>query len=302
MNSKKKYALEGGLLNTVPFHSINSNVGTLSYLDITTAEKVEVKENWGQLPVTETVEISLGVKREHIKVETHKAETKISHEQFMDLDRLGISLKDTVTDVLYHKLKMGTEKRIYELYVNLGKESKELLLTNWQKTFRKYFKISYPSYVTADKINTFILSSANKIAKNTRIGPGNFAIVSSKIFSYICEDPSFEFFNIGMIEKNDVFGAKGKLGNIVIYTNLIGKYDDNTIVVGRIPKENEPGIHYVEYFNEFIEVAGSEVRDDLKIMFVSHQKVAEIGRAKDWYLTDTIIIGKKPWWRKLLKL
>jgi hypothetical protein len=67
-------------------------------------------------------------------------------------------------------------------------------------------------------------------------------------------------------------------------------------------KTHDPGIYFCEYTNEFISVEDPITRET-KVQLRSRHACVEVGKnVSDSYITENILIGKEPWWKKLFRI
>jgi hypothetical protein len=99
---------------------------------------------------------------------------------------------------------------------------------------------------------------------------------------------------------NERFVLRGTLGNIQVYHDTYERWDSKNVLVGRKSDDpNMPGIHFIEWSNEFLTL---EDHSGVRLALQSRHSIAEAGNYQGQYIADKIIVGMKPWWRKLFNL
>ena len=299
MEIKDKISYVGGLLDTAAYVPMKAPAGTVSYLDVESKGKTE-KILPGELPMEV---ISLGVKTKVVEAETYVCSAKIPQELFVDMSALhGINPLAETERVLYNEMNAEIQIRLYNMYKKLGESSAASQKSGWTKWVEKLFKTSFPTYTLS--LTTHIAKRANQIAHKTRRGPANFAIVNHAMLMELEKSNAFEFADISVSQSNQGFDRVGYISGIVIYVNRYQSVFDNTIIIGRMTnaKTHDPGIYFCEYTNEFISVEDSIMRET-KVQLRSRHACVEVGKnVSDSYITENILIGKEPWWKKLFRI
>ena len=316
MKNKEKISLRKGLLETTPFHSANLPVVEIPYIDYTEDSDNVLQSTHTSFGEGETTQISLDMRKKAIRMESYRTAASIPMSTVSDLDVLhGVSAFGMMEDVLYNEAVLRAENNLAEKYWNAGWYSRGLTRTKWQKRVLKLLaKKNFDIYkyieseTDADHgrlLTATILSMANSVAKACRRGPGNFAIVPAEIMGYLEDWPGFVYLDeqsSSIIRSgNPRYVAKGVIANVKVYVDNHAKYNSGEILVGRSGREDEPGIHFVEYSNEFLETV-DHISLESKICLLSRYAVEPVGNIEGMYLAERIVLGKKPWWRKLFKL
>jgi hypothetical protein len=128
-------------------------------------------------------------------------------------------------------------------------------------------------------------------------------IVSPSTLTEIQKDPRFVYAEGSSIDGDHLFPIAGQLPGMHVYVNASGHRDSNQIVVGRkTSSAGDTGVYYCEYMND-IRTYEDPITMDTKIGFFSRHAIQEVGKSVSaLYYTENIIVGKKPWWRKLFML
>lgn len=316
MENKEKISLRKGLLETAPFHSANAPVVEISYMEYAEDPGDILSPNTTAFDEGGFAQISIHIAKMAIQMESYRTAASIPMSTARDLDVLhGVSTTGMMEDTLRNEAVMRAEKNLAEKYWSAGWSSRESTRTGWQKrVLRLLAKKNFDIYkyieseTDADRgriLMATVLSMANRVAKACRRGPGNFAIVPAEIMSYLEDCPGFVYLDepsSSIIRTgNTRYVAKGMIANVKVYVDTHAKYNSGEILVGRTGRGDEPGIHFVEYSNEFLETV-DHISLENKVCLLSRYAVAPVGNIEGMYLAEKIVIGKKPWWRKLFKL
>jgi hypothetical protein len=99
------------------------------------------------------------------------------------------------------------------------------------------------------------------------------------------------------------FPIAGQIPGMNVYINAGGRWDSNQVVIGRkTSNAGDPGVYYCEHSNG-INSYEDPISMDTRIQFLSRHAIIEVGQTPhSLYYTEDMIIGKKPWWRKLFRL
>jgi hypothetical protein len=297
MEIKDKISLVGGLMETAAYVSMEMPSGIVTYLDIENTGKPE-KLSPGELP---TEVVPLGVKTKVIESETRVRSAKIPMEVFADLSAITrISPLAETERGLYNEMKTETQMRLYKKYKSLGEISAESQKSKWTKWVEKLFKTSFPTYTP--NLATHLAKRSNQIAHKTRRGPANFVIVNPTMAWELEKSNAYEFAKIDTSLSHG-FDRVGYLMGIVVYVNRFQSVHDNTVIIGRSTKaSNEPGVYFCEYTNEFLSMEDT-IERVVRVQLRSRNACVEVGNSvSDGYITENIIVGKTPWWRRMFGL
>ena len=297
MEIKDRISLEGGLMETAAYVPMEVPSGIVTYLDIENIGKPE-KLSPGELP---TEVVPLGVKTKVVGAETYVCSAKIPTEVFTDLSAIvRISPLAETERGLYNEMKTETQMRLYKKYKSLGEISAESQKSKWTKWVEKLFKTSFPTYTP--NLATHLAKRSNQIAHKTRRGPANFVIVNPTMAWELEKSNAYEFAKIDTSLSHG-FDRVGYLMGIVVYVNRFQSVHDNTVIIGRSTKAgNEPGVYFCEYKNEFSSME-DHIELTVTVQLRSRHACVEVGNnVSDGYITENIIVGKTPWWRRMLGL
>lgn len=313
MENKEKITFaERGLLQTVPFRSAESLTGTIliNWLEMESVSESQLV-NPGEI---QEASVNVGLLQKVVTAQTHRTSTSCLNHDLIAQSRFDLLAK-TKSD-LYYEMSSDIEKRLFEKYQKSGEIERIGQRTKWQKfvlsKFGKWIGDIY-TYIEADAVGNDlqhqeanrlagrIRSLANKIAINTRRGPGNFVILPSQLIMLLEECPAYAWSaEQQIISTNERFVLSGTLGNIQVYHDTYERWDSKNVLVGRKSDDpNMPGIHFIEWSNEFLTL---EDHSGVRLALQSRHSIAEAGNYQGQYIADKIIVGMKPWWRKLFNL
>ena len=308
MKESQNAEMAGGLIDTALRITMTSPIGTIFYMDFMQTED-QTETGSEAFPMSS---LDLKIFPRHVNAEEFRVSAGMTDEQLNDmLTYHNINGIESLYSTLCNEMRLGIEKRLYQKYVELGIVNAESKKSNWLKWIEKMFKTSLPSY--SESIASRLLVLSNRIGTDARMGQANFAIVSRLMLTEIQNDPRYVFAKSGDPISSTAYTLVGHLPNMAIYVSNIDQWDSEQIVIGRTPREKEPGVYYCEYENEFIKVtdemsihSGSprtRVVRDHKCLLVSRHAIVGVGNNPSvFYYAENLRIGKKPWWRKLFKL
>ena len=308
MKESQNVEMEGGLIDTALHLNMPSPTAAIFYMDFTQTED-QMETSSEDFPMSR---LDLKMFTRHVQAEQFRVSADMTEEQLNDmLAYHNINGIEALYPTLCDEMRLGIEKRLYQKYVELGIANAESKKSNWLKWIEKMFKTSLPSY--SESIASRLLVLSNRIGADGHLGQANFAIVSRLMLTEIENDPRYVFAKSRDSMSTTGYTLVGHLPNIEIYVSNLDQWDSEQIVIGRTPREKEPGVYYCEYENEFIKVtdemsihSGSprtRVVRDHKCLLVSRHAIVGVGNNPSvFYYAENLRIGKKPWWRKLFKL
>lgn len=297
----EQITLKGGLINTAPYHKMNIPDGVIPYLETQQTGDSHVIMP-GELPMS-TLEVQF--MQAFVKTQTYQVSASIPASRARDLNVLhGTSVSSKMQETLYAEAVRHAEKQIAEEYwknswINYEKEK-----TGWQTFILDFFNLEKYTYINNDSNNLVnrIKELSNKIAKETRRGPGNFVILSSQLLILLEDCPAFHY-DTGerslINEHSKNYLRAGYIGNIIVYHNTTDQWNSMEILVGRMGTNDEPGVHFCEYSNEYQSMSDPLTMVE-KMRLLSRYAVVRVGECDGFYIADRISIEKKPWWRKFL--
>ena len=297
MKEEQKIKMEGGLIDTACILPMNGPNAAITYLDYAVDADTQPHLE-GEIPMQT---LSLSVFTKFVQAENHQVTSSIPDSSMKDMVAYhNIDATEMTQSVLLNEMRIGIEKRMCQKYAELGLANAESKKSKWFKWVEKTFKIRLPTYSGSAGTRLFALS--NIIATDGRRGHASFAIVSRMMLTELMGDPRFH-----PCKENDPFSSSayqlvGTVSNIKIYVSNIDQWNSDQIVIGRKPNANDPGVYYCEHSNEFQEML-DEISTSHKFRLLSRHAIIDVGNSsKDFYYTENLRIGKKPWWRKLFRL
>jgi len=295
MKEEQKIKMEGGLIDTACVLPMNGPNAAITYLDYAVDAGPQPHLE-GEIPM-QTLSLSAFTTVAHAK--SYQCSTVIQKSHMEDLKSLhGVDAIEMSMDVLKNEMHAGIQKRLYEKYASLGSTYRESKKTKWRKWVEKKFNRQLPEY-TENPVSR-ILKISNQIATDSRRGPAQFVIVSSKTLSEIQKDPRFLYV---IQNREHHFPIAGQIPGMNVYINTGGRWDSNQVVIGRkTSNAGDPGVYYCEHSNN-INSYEDPISMNTRIQFLSRHVIKEVGMTPhSLYYTEDMIIGKKPWWRKLFRL
>ena len=297
MKESQNVKMEGGLIDTALRLSMPNPTAAIFYMDFTQTED-QLETSSEAFPMSR---LDLKMFTRHVQAAEFRVSSDVSDEQFNDmLTYHNINAIEELYPTLCNEMRLGIEKSLYRKYVELGTVNAESKKSNWLKWIEKMFKTSLPNY--SELIASRLLVLSNRIGADGRLGQANFAIVSRLMLTEIQNDPRYVFAGSRDSRSTTAYTLVGHLPNIEIYVSNIDQWNSEQIVIGRTPREKEPGVYYCEHKNEFIKVTDEMVRAH-KCLLVSRHAIIGVGNNPSvFYYAENLRIGKKPWWRKLFNL
>jgi hypothetical protein len=204
--------------------------------------------------------LSMKCFKKSCKLNKHKVSVCSNSEQYNDLGKLhGIDLDAMLTSTLINEtitsLNREFTKNVTKLcdlsYSKNNKDNyKDKLFNFLYKLFNKQY-IKYNKVKDNNELMRRIFTECNRIAVNSRYGPGNYIIVSAKTGCILQELNNYIY---SKESSENIFNSCtsiypiGTISNVTVYVDPYMKFDDTSIYIGRKIKESEPGITFV--FNE----------------------------------------------------
>ena len=295
-----------------------TSTGIITYLDFTSyPDNEKPYDNWESRSQGEEYGVlSLSTFSKFVELETFRVTSKTNHEFEKDLAYFhGADASSMLLPVLENEAAMQRYKKLSDVYNKLGDESEKEILneSKWKRFLVKIFpSLKFPLYTNNDSIegskiliNSIIIRS-NLIATRSRRGPGDFVICSGFTGALIQDHPSFVY-NEGDLRITSLSGQIRFIGTIAgrigVFIDPNKRFEDNTIIVGRRTKENEPGVYIVENKDakETQEII-DPVSFNKTIAFMEKLAFVEVGNANRNFLKFEVLFTKKPLWRKILSI
>jgi len=220
--------------------------------------------NFGGPGGTTTREVGMTIEQKEIVARTRKLKARWSIEVEQDLGAMhNLDFEEEIMDLMAYEIAAEIDRELVNRIVNAAKAGGTL---NWD-----YGAIGVPvsganPLQVADgrwqqekfrTLYTTILNAAEEIARTTRMGPGNWVIVSPRVAVALQSLPDFQFAPVKGTVDPLKFGVAevGTLGNgmkvyrdTFAYSAPAGSGGDDYAVVGyKGGKESETGIIYCPY-------------------------------------------------------
>jgi len=305
---------EDDFLDTACRIKMDTPGGVIPYLDLGENSDI-IENNWGEGPIfpntsNEYKSLSLKTKTKFIETSIFKVRTKINKELEKDLSYyhgLEKSDMDSLSNsTLIHEALNGSQRRLYDLYKNLGNTSSEEV--NYSTSWKRFLYLTLgikPITYTNDVARSIIVFS-NLIAARSRRGKGDFVIVNPRIGSLLQDSKYFSFIESNRIALVDRFIIKiGSISGISVYVNNYLKWDENEIVIGRKAEVNSPGVYYLEYMrdiqdSELIVNPSDLVPCIIRELTERSATVCVGDSGNKLYYTARVETTKKPLWRRII--
>ena len=305
---------EDDFLDTACRIKMNTPQGVIPYLDLEENSDI-IENNWNEGPIfpntsTEYKSLSLKTKTKFIETSTFKVRTKINKELENDLSYYhGLEKSDTdslTNSTLIHEALNGSQRRLYDLYKNLGNTSSEEVnySTRWKRFL--YLTIGIKPITYTDDVARSIIVFSNIIAVRSRRGRGNFVIVNPRIGSLLQDSKYFSFIGANRITLVDrVITKIGSISGISVYVNNYLKWDENEIVIGRRSEANSSGVYYLEYMRDIessdvIVDPSNFIPNTIRELKEKSATVCVGDSGNKLYLTARVETSKKPLWRRII--
>lgn len=211
----------------------------------------------------QTPEVGMTIEQKEIVARTRKLKARWSIEVEQDLSAMhNIDFEEEIMDLMAYEIAQEIDRELVGRIINAAKAGGQL---SWS-----YGTVGVPSsgsaLGTADgrwqqekfrTLYTTILNAAEEIGRSTRMGPGNWCIVSPRVAVALQSLPDFQFAPVkGSIDALKFGVAEvGTLGNGIkvyrdtfAYTSPSNTSGDDFVVVGyKGGKESETGVIYCPY-------------------------------------------------------
>lgn len=216
-------------------------------------------------------QIKLVSKRKGISLETFQVQSKVSIEQMKDLEKLHgleIDYPGMMQSTLEHESEMQTEKLIKDIMRYAGEQHYKITFSKFQALMNEWFSFVPKKRIREElDIIRYLIYYSNMIARDSRLGPANYVIVSGGLGSRIMELPQFVYNDPNQPQLDQASGFVYKVGQIgtslevLIDPNL--RYDDMSVILGKNSQESSEAIFYV-YMDPV--VMNNEIVDEKTLM------------------------------------
>jgi hypothetical protein len=217
----------------------------------------EAATNFGSDGTQFSSEVGLTIEQKEVIARTRKLKARWSIEAEQDLSAMhNIDFEEEIMDMMAYEIAQEIDRELVARIINAAKAGGTY---DWN-----YGTVGVPTsgaaLGTADgrweqekfrTLYTTILHAAEDIARSTRMGPGNWAIVSPRVAVALQSLPDFQFAPVKGTVDALKFGVAevGTLGNgIKVYRDTFAVNGNDYVVVGhKGSKESETGIVYCPY-------------------------------------------------------
>ncbi len=275
-------------------------VGSIQYLDYVDLGRSE--EGYNQ--------IGLKTYTKSFEVGTFQIGTNLNEESVDDIKSLhGIDVEGILRRSLIEEGNKTLKGHLYNKYKTLGEKTRKESLNKYQSKLESKWDIPAEIVLQNDemvdrRLGAKILGAVNSIAVSSRRGPGNFVILNNILASIITDSPEFIFKeNVNMSTGIGIHQI-GTFHEIKVFVNPFES--ENVAVVGRTPKEHDPGVYIFEYqcslrnvqYQDIVNVLGIKSTTSIR----NRSAYVEVGqKPESCYRTMRFIFSDRiPAWRKLL--
>jgi hypothetical protein len=261
-------------------------------------------------------ELELVTKIKHVQLETYTIKSSINESAIEDLKVFhAVDGESMVKSVLESESLVSRQKKLSGLYKELGEISENELLSKWQKTIKKIFpSIKYKKYLTnpfkegSDLLVRSIIINSNLIAERSRRSGADFILCGRAVATLIQDSPNFNYNEINTISLsngNEINSIGNINGRISVFVDNNIAFSNNTIILGRITRENETGVYIVEDTSgrEIIETSSWEGPSMIKkILLIERLAFVSMEKSHRNFIKFEVAFSKKPLWRKFFNL
>ena len=284
-----------------------------------TARRIETKFPCGSFQYLDYVELEkdekgfqhIGLKpyNRFFEVGTFQIEVPLREDQIEDIKSMhGIDLESIMKDSLIVESMNQMKKNLYSKYKDLGEKTRQSVLNKlWSKLESKW---SIPAEVVLKNgesvgkiLGVKIVAASNSVAVSSRRGPADFVVLNSMLGSIIADCPEFNFIDNGTKFQTGIHQIGVFLGNIKVFVNPFEP--ENIAIVGRTPKENDPGVHVFEYVSHIRRVKyqdpySLEIKQNTCVR--NRSAFVEVGQRPEssYRLMRFVFEDNIPIWKKLL--
>jgi hypothetical protein len=196
------------------------------------------------------------------------------------------------------------EKQLHNKYHDMGIRTYRKSYGKWKSFLNKYFKLEFPVYTEADKICSKILILSQMTAIRTRRGPANFVVVSPMMASLLMDDPTTIIKTSEIENSMSIYSSMSIAGRIKVFIDPKMKYDNMTVILGKTTENGNEGVVTGQYSRNFMKVdsyGAMDFQPTTKYQLRDRYVITDINESSaDGFFTVDFVIGKKPFWRKLI--
>jgi len=215
----------------------------------------EASGNLGSNGTTVTREVGLTIEQKEIVARTRKLKARWSIEAEQDLASMhNLDFEQEMMDFMAYEIAQEIDRELVGRIINAAKAGGEI---SWN-----YGAVGIPQSGSGasdgrwqqEKFRTLyttILTAAEEIARSTRMGPGNYVIVTPRVAVALQSLPDFQFAPVKGSVDPLKFGVAevGTLGNgMKVYRDTFHTGSNDFAVVGyKGARESETGLVYCPY-------------------------------------------------------
>lgn len=216
-------------------------------------------------------QIRLVAKKKALQLETFQFQSKVSREQISDITKLHgleIDYPGMIQSALEQESEMQTEKLIKNIMRYAGEQHYKMTFSKFQALMNEWFSFVPKKRIKEElDIIKHLIYYSNMIAKDSRLGPANYVVVSGGFAPRIMELPQFVYNDPNQPQLDQANGFVYKAGQIgmslevLIDPNL--EYNDMSVILGKNSQESSDAIFYV-YMDPV--VMNDEIVDEKTLM------------------------------------
>jgi len=261
-------------------------------------------------------ELELITKIKHVQLETYTIKSSINESAIEDLKVFhAVDGESMVKSVLESESLVNRQKKLSGLYKELGEISENELLSKWQKTIKKIFpSIKYKKYLTnpfkegSDLLVRSIIMNSNLIAARSRRSGADFILCGRAVATLIQDSSSFNYNDINTItltNGNEINSIGNINDRISVFVDNNIAFSDNTIILGRITRDQEAGVYIVEDSSskEIVETSNWEESSMIKnTLLIERLSFISMENSHKNFIKFEVVFSRKPLWRKILSI
>ena len=260
----------------------------------------------------ENNEIKLSTQNEHITLQNFRIAAKFNTSVVQDLNQFhSVDGEAMIMNALESESLANKQKKLSELYHKLGDMSGKELLSRWKKTIKRIFpKITFQDYIyissreASENLFRKIMASSYRITSRSLSGSADFILCGRSTASLIQGHASFviDTNDISLSNTQEITSIGTLNGRIMVFVDNNMKFSDNTVIVGRFTKNNEPGVYIVENkgARSIIENSPTSDQSDKKIYLVEKLAFHATKNAHLNFIKYEVSFTKRPIWKKIL--